>query len=143
MTFASDTPAIGWSATIGLIPGYGHDNDPDAVAARKALLAASWDQAMRDTADATDFVISAVMTDSVVLYPRSGGCPEGGERAVTLTGSSNPVYVGPDAFDDYVAAVERTVLRVQRAMEQTTVRIEFRLIQRSVYSRLDPSHVPN
>lgn len=129
--------AIAWTATMGLVPGYDHDNDPTLVAERKALLTRAWDEAIAETQESTGFTVSAVMTDSIVLYPRANGCPEGGEHAVTLSGSSNPAYVPEDRFAEFVQAVESTVLRIQRTMEQTSVRIEFSMISRSVYSRLD------
>lgn len=131
------TKAVAWSATMGLIPGYGHDNDPATVAARKAMLIELWDAAMERTYADTGFTVSAVMTDALVVYPQANGCPVGGEQAVTLTGSSNPTKVDPGRFDDFIAAVEDMVLRVQAGMEQTSVRIEFSLLERSVYSRVE------
>lgn len=127
--------AIGWSATMGLIPGYGHDNDPDTLSRRRDVLVELWNEAMEACHRDTRFSISCVMTDATVLYPQAGGCPEGGERAIMLTGSSNPKYVKPHEFEAFMAAVERVVRQVQVGMEQTSCRIEFTRILRSVYSR--------
>jgi hypothetical protein len=128
--------AVGWTATIGLVPGYGHGNAGVDLAERRRLLVEQWFASMRRTHDETDLVISAVLSESVVLYPHNS-CPDGGEVAMTLTGSSNPTHVAPERLDDFMAAVETTVRRVQEAMEQRTVRLEFHRIERSIYSRLD------
>ena len=128
--------AVGWSATIGLIPGYGHGNAGVDVAERRAMLVREWFAAMRQTHAETDLVVSAVLSESLVLYPHNS-CPEGGEVAMTLTGSSNPTHVAPERLDEFMAAVETTVRRVQEAMGQRTVRLEFHRIERSIYSRLD------
>lgn len=128
-------PAIGWTATMGLVPGYAHDNMPDGIEERRALLIRTWTEAMEKVNEETGYSISVVMTPSIVIYPRSGGCPEGGEQAMTLTGSSNPKFVKPRDFYDFAEAVERIVRFVQTEMEQTSVRIEFSEI-RSIYSRV-------
>jgi hypothetical protein len=130
-------PAIAWTATLGLIPGYGHDNDDAAVAERRILLVEAWSREMERTLLEDNFSVSCVMTDSVVHYPASGHCPKGGEIAVTLSGSSNPRYVPFDRFEAFMDAVESTVKAVQIAMEQTSCRIEFTPLLRSTYSRLD------
>lgn len=130
------TRAVSWSATMGLIPGYGHDNDPDVVAERKALLIRVWREAMEDTKASTGYTISAVLTDSTVIYPVTGGCPPDGEQAVTLSGSSNPAFVPEPEFEAFMHAVEAAVLHAQSRMEQTSVRIEFSILDRSVYSRV-------
>jgi hypothetical protein len=130
-------PAIAWTATLGLIPGYGHDNDDAAVAERRILLVEAWSREMERTLLEDNFSVSCVMTDSVVHYPASGRCPKGGEIAVTLSGSSNPRYVPSDRFEAFMDAVESTVKAVQTAMEQTSCRIEFTPLLRSTYSRLD------
>jgi hypothetical protein len=135
--------AISWSATMGLIPGYAHDNDPVALDARRHLLVHLWNEAMEDCHARTGFSVSCVMTDATVLYRAAGGCPDGGERAVLLTGSTNPRYVKRREFPAFARAVEDVVRRVQRGMDQTSCRIEFSEIAMSVYSReqkLDASH---
>jgi len=129
--------AIGWTATMGLFPGYGHDNAPDRRADRVSLLKAAWGREMETCHERTRFSISCVMTDATVLYPAAGGCPEGGEDSITLTGSSNPRYVRPDELEAFMDAVESVVKAVQIAMEQTSCRIEFTPIIRSVYSRIE------
>lgn len=132
-----DVQAIGWSTTMGLIPGYAHENDPQTADERRAHLASVWSQAMENTIAHTGFTISAVMAAAIVVYPEINGCPDGGERVVTISGSSNPSRVTPEQFDAFVEAVEATVLAVRAAMEQNSVRIEFTLIRRSTYFRAD------
>ena len=129
--------AVAWSAVIGLVPGYNHTSDPEVIANRRDLLIKQWQKAMDDTLGLTGYVVSATLTDTKVLYPSEHGGPEGGEAAVTFSGSSNPNFVKPRDFDDFIEAVKSTVLRVQRGMKQETVRIEFTYIDNSVYSRLD------
>lgn len=139
MTDAAPAAAVSWSATMGLVPGYGHDNPEALLAERRALLVRLWDEAMEEAHARTRFSVSCVMTDSLVLYRRDGGCPEGGERAVTLTGSSNPRYVRPDEIGAFREAVEDVVRRVQIGMGQTSCRIEFSHVAHSVYSRIEPT----
>lgn len=135
-----NTRAIAWSVSMGLIPGYdgeGYDASAWVVDKRRTLLLKTWEKEMAATLADTGFTVSVVMTDAKVLYPAENGCPAGGETVVVLSGSSNPKHVSPDRFDDYVAAVEAMILRVQTAMEQTSVRIEFVELLRSVYSRVE------
>lgn len=127
--------AIGWSVAMCLLAGYGNANDADAIERRTALLARTWHEEMTRTENETGLLVSCVMTPSAVIYPEAYGCPAEGERTVTISGGSNPARVAPDQFDDYVAAVEATILRVQRVIRQTSVRIEFHEIVRSTYSR--------
>lgn len=132
--------AIGWSVAMGLMAGYGNANDADEIERRTALLARTWHEEMTRTDDETNILVSCVMTPSAVFYPEAYGCPAEGERTVTISGGSNPAKIAPDRFDDYVAAVEATILRVQRVMGQTSVRIEFHEIVRSTYSRTQDRH---
>jgi hypothetical protein len=127
--------AIGWSATMGLFPGYGHDNAPELRTERVELLKDAWNREMDACRAATRFSVSCVMTDATVLYPRDGGCPEGGEDSIMLTGSSNPKFVRTDELEAFMDAVVEVVQAVQKTMEQTSCRIEFTPILRSIYSR--------
>jgi len=133
MTIANQA-TIGWSATIGLFEDYGHGNAGD-VEARRRMLVDAWMESMTRTRTETGLSISAVMGDSRVLYPHNS-CPDGGEMAVTLTGSCNPEHVAPAEHESFMAAVQTTVRRVQEVMGQKTVRIEFHRIDRLVYSKL-------
>ena len=134
---AFEPQAIGWSATMGLIPGYGHANDAVTLVLRRKRLLDAWNEAMDACQNETRFSISCVMTEATVLYPESGGCPVGGEKAIALNGSSNPKYVKPHEFEAFMDAVETVVKQVQERMEQTSCRIEFTPIMRSTYSRTD------
>lgn len=139
-TQSTNTRAIAWSVSMGLVPGYAgdrYDDSPWQIEKRRALLHDTWEREMAATLAETGFTISVVMTDGKVVYPADNGCPVGGETVVVLSGSSNPKHVSPDRFDDYVAAVEAMILRVQDAMDQTSVRIEFVELYRSVYSRVE------
>jgi len=135
--------AIGWTATMGLVPGYRWDEGmsvdeiAELVREKRLELNDRWTAAMDDHLRETGFSISCVMTDCTVVYPFEGGCPIGGEPAVCLHGSSNPRYVKPDQFEAFMAAVEAVVKIVQEGMLQTSCRIEFTPIMRSVYSRRD------
>lgn len=84
----------------------------------------------------TGFVVSAVLTPVTVLYPRTKGCPTGGENVIVLSGSSNPDHVGPESFDLFMEVVEGMVLRLQTAMDQNSVRLEFGETLHTVYSRI-------
>ncbi len=125
--------AVHWSATFGLLPGYHHDNASAAV--YRARFIEAWSATMDRVLADTGFVISCVMNDSLVIYPKAFGCPEGGEVAVTVSGSSNPDHVKSPQFEDVKAAVEAVVCEVQQQMDQTTVRLEFAPIQSHYFVR--------
>lgn len=127
---------IRWTATIGLVPGYGHNNDLEQIEQLRDKLVTCWFKAMEETKQVTGFTISAVMMPTVVLYPLGFGCPVGGEQTVTLTGSSSPQDSSDLNLDKFKRAVERTVKQVQQEMEQKTVRIEFDKVLDQVYSKI-------
>ena len=132
-----DIEAIGWSVAMGLLPSYGHDNDPVEVSLARDNLARQWEAAMAATEKWTGIMVSAVMSDATVHYPVELGCPKGGESVVVISGSSNPTKIPADRFDDYIDAVEMAVQTVREAMGQNSVRIEFTRIARSTYFRAD------
>jgi len=139
-TQSPNTRAIAWSVSMGVIPGYagpGYDDSGWNMEKRRMLLHKTWEKEMERTLMETGFTVSTVMTDAKVVYRQEDGCPVSGENVILLSGSSNPRFVLPDRFDEYVAAVEAMILRVQEAMEQTSVRIEFVELYRSFYSRVE------
>lgn len=135
-----NTRAIAWSVSMGLVSGYageGYDDSDWNLRKRRVLLHRTWEKEMERTLLETGFTVSTVMTDAKVVYRQEDRCPVAGESVVVLSGSSNPRYVSPDRFDEYIEAVETMILRVQDAMGQTSVRIEFVELLRSVYSRVE------
>lgn len=110
---------------MGLVPGYDHGNR--GTEDRYSLLLESWERAMGVEFSTTGQLVSAIFQRSRLMYPKSRGCPPGGEEVVVITGSSNPVMTSD--LDAFTTAVVRVVSQVQALMGQRTVRLEFQPIR--------------
>lgn len=111
-----------FSATLGVVPGYGHGNiGADAPAER--IVASAWQQAAAEVMDATGVYVSAVVAPSLTVYATACGCPEGGEVSATVSGCQNLEFC-PDS-GAYRTAVEAVVARCKKLLRQSTVFIEY------------------
>jgi hypothetical protein len=105
--------------TIGVTPGYGHDNEAahDETRALKAVV----EQAIAiacEIAKEIQVFPSFVAAPSRTGYDHAWGCPEGGEFTVVLTGERNPQFCQhPDL---YLTAWQMLAERLQKALQQTT-----------------------
>ena len=99
---------IRWSMTLGFQPGYhneqGESADLDEVARRYQRVAT---ELQADTGT----YISCVLQASRVIYPESGGCPEGGEHTFTLFGSCNLQF---SELEPYKKALKQLAERLKK-----------------------------
>jgi len=109
-----------FSATFGVVPGFGHDNDEDDPV---LLVAKIWNKAAAAERSQNGMYIAAVLKICRVLYPQEKGSPEGGEIAVEVTGARNPRCEDAAAWRE---SVHRVAEATRTALAQATVRIIFR-----------------
>ncbi len=116
------TKSIGFSATFGLTPGYFHNNEISDV--NHFILI--WKEEMMDAFMQTNICVTAVVHETVTVYPEDWGCPSMGEKTITVTGNSNPYFLNKP-FDDFL--YKETVLlvcqRVKERLNQKTVQVVF------------------
>jgi hypothetical protein len=112
---------IEFKATIGVVEGYGHDNE-GAVDAT-AIVAKVWQDAAKREFEANGIYVSASVSPSKVVYHTDWGCPVGGEVAATVAGSANPAFT--EDLEAWKQAVLRVVGGVKAELKQTTVVVEF------------------
>lgn len=113
--------ALGFSATFGVVAGYGHDNNASAPA--EVIVAAAWMAAMAEEFGTSGIAVGGVISPSRTAYLAVWGCPEGGEVTATVTGQSNPDF--DKDVEVYKAAVLRMCAAVKAALQQNTVRVAF------------------
>jgi hypothetical protein len=110
-----------FSATFGVIPGYGHGNIGSDAPAEK-IVAAVWQQVATEVFASDGIYVSAIVHPSLTVYRSDKGCPEGGEVTATVTGCQNLV-VHPEE-EAYRAAVIKIITRCKELLQQATVYIE-------------------
>jgi len=120
---------IKFTATIGVVAGYGHDNTTSTAAAE--IVSAEWQKAAAEIMESTGLYISAVVVDSRTVYHTDWGCPVGGELTATATGSANPAFV--QDMDQWKKAVIAVVKLVKARLQQSTVAVEFEEVSSFVY----------
>jgi hypothetical protein len=89
--------AIGFSATFGLNHGYFHNNEITDI----QFFISIWKEEMMVAFQKTNICVTAIIQDSTTLYPEDWGCPEYGEKTITVTGNSNPHFLDK-LFDDFL-----------------------------------------
>lgn len=115
------TTTDSFSATLGVVAGYKHDNVPcgDPL----DIVAATWDAAAELELAAGGLYVPCVATASRTIYRREWGCPVGGEITVTLTGTRNPQFDTDSAA--WKKAVAKIAERVRVALKQSTAHLAF------------------
>jgi hypothetical protein len=122
---------IAFSATIGVVEGYAHDNGLPAGTTADAIVATAWISAMKAEFDTSKIGVGGVITASRTAYNPDWGCPAGGELTATVSGESNPEF--DKDTEAYKAAVLRIVKAVKTALKQSTVRVAFHEVDDYVY----------
>jgi hypothetical protein len=111
-----------FTATIGVTPGYSHDNE---VAISLAEFAGLWQQAATETLEEVGVYPVAVLSTATAVYPGIAGCPPEGEAVFVIMGVRNPAYV-PEPWHHAVAwAVEKLRLH----LDQVTAQIAFDIVE--------------
>lgn len=105
--------------TIGVTPGYGHQNEgaADKTAALEAVVEAAIAIGEKINAD-TGIFPSFVAQLGFVGYSHDWGCPEGGEFVVVLSGERNPRFCQDG--EGYLAAWMRLAEELKKELGQKT-----------------------
>lgn len=111
---------IKFFASLGVVPGYGHDNVTDSSAVD--IAGNAWQEAAAAVMAASGTYVGAVITPARTVYHTDWGCPVGGEKTVSITGECNPEYT---KIDDYRAAVIETLKQTAIALGQSTTQLCF------------------
>jgi len=111
--------SIKFEAVFGLAPGYSHNNIDVVTPADAASI---WQEAARKIFEECGVYVSATTHSSTTIYHQDWGCPAGGEKTVTFSGSANPEFV---KMGDYRYAVVSLVKLVKEILAQSTVTVEF------------------
>jgi len=117
-----------FSATIGVVAGYGHSNEVTDAA---KIVADVWQKKSAEVHESTGIYISAVVSPSLTVYGTNWGCPVGGERTATVSGSANPAFV--QDLDAWKQTVLTVVKAVKAELQQSTVVVEFSELNDFVY----------
>ncbi len=118
-----------FTATFGVVAGYGHNNDNEANAA--SLVAKTWQKAAAEMFAAKGIYVSAVVNESKTVYHESWGCPKGGEKTATVSGEANPAFV-QDTTKWKQAVIEVCSL-VKKELKQSTVAVSFSEVDDFIY----------
>lgn len=111
---------IKFFASLGVVPGYGHDNATDASAVD--ITGNAWQEAAAQVFAETGIYVGAVITPSRTVYNKDWGCPVGGEITALITGECNPLYT---KLDDYKKAVVETLRKTAQSLKQSTTQVFF------------------
>ena len=115
-----------FTLTIGVTPGYFHDNEAAKIDFVGAV-AKEWQVLMEKDGNEKGIYVPAVASPSYAVYSRDWGCPEGGERVVSFSGTRNAKFT-PDGVE-WKAAVLRIVERLQQKLEQSTAQVDFERVE--------------
>jgi hypothetical protein len=147
---------LAFYAVFGVVEGYHHNNIMPILTPRGLerlpvnnesnlkIVSKAWQEAMQDEFDTSGVLVSAVLSESNTVYSVGFGCPEGGEKTVTVNGHFNPKFIKKKpgfsenssariAFTAYHQAVVRVCNAVKKELKQTTVSIAFYDLDDFVY----------
>lgn len=119
--------------TIGVTPGYSHDNRAAAVQSFLNSVTTKWQKLMEEEKRTNKVFVSAVATASLAVYPTDQGCPSGGEHVVTFQGTRNPFY--EPKSDAWKEGVLRIAAALQGQLEQSTAQVDFQEVELVYFPR--------
>lgn len=111
-------------ASLGVVPGYGHENVTDANAIE--IAGNAWQGSAAKVFTETGTYVGAVVTPARTVYNKDWGCPVGGEITVSITGECNPEYT---KLDDYKKAVIETLRQTALKLGQSTTQLTFQEVE--------------
>jgi len=114
--------SVKFFASLGVVPGYGHDNNLLVSASEVDIAGNAWQKAAAAVMAASGIYIGAVITPAHTVYHTDWGCPVGGEVTVLITGECNPVYTEQAA---YKAAVIEVLRQAALTLGQSTTQLSF------------------
>jgi len=120
-----------FSATFGVVAGYGHSNENLTPAAAQSIVAEAWQKAAAVVFADRGIYVSSVVVPSKTVYHTDWGCPVGGEVTAAVSGEANPEFT-PDmaAWKEAVVAVAKLV---KAELQQSTVSLTFSQVDDFVY----------
>jgi hypothetical protein len=116
---------IKFKVTIGIKESF-HDTKEVAN-----IVAFAWQEAAKEVFNSGKPYVSAVVNESISVYNEIWGCPTGGERTVTVSGSANPAFV--QNMDEWKKTVIAVVKAVKAKLQQSIVVLEFSEVNDFVY----------
>ncbi|MEY2641295.1 MAG: hypothetical protein RL150_688 [Candidatus Parcubacteria bacterium] len=111
---------ISFSANIGVVAGYGHQNQNEETPAD--IVGKVWQGIAAEYFRANGVYVGAVIADAKTVYHKDWGCPGGGENTALVTGTCNPHFTDTTA---YKAAVTEVLHLVARQLGQSTTQLTF------------------
>lgn len=111
-----------FSATIGVVAGYGHQNENPENPAQ--IVGKAWQAIATMYFEETGVYVGAAIADAKTVYHTDWGCPLGGENTALVTGTCNPQYTDVTA---YKTAVVEVVRRVAIELGQSTAQVAFQV----------------
>lgn len=118
---------IKFSATLGVIAGYSHNNltvESGALSPAQ-IVAEVWQQEAGKIYASTGVYPGAVVSDSLTVYHRDWGCPVGGELTAIITGEANPEFIQPEKFNTFKASALACLKSCAAILGQTTTQMTF------------------
>jgi len=111
-------------ASLGVVPGYGHENVTDETAIK--IAGNAWQEAAAAVFSEKNVYVGAVISPARTVYHTDWGCPVGGEVTVSITGECNPEYT---KIDDYKSAVVETLRQAALKLGQSTTQLTFQEVE--------------
>lgn len=111
---------IRFSASLGVIAGYGHKNVTDTSAVE--IAGTAWQRAAAEVFKKTGVYAGAVITPARTVYHKDWGCPVGGEVTVGVTGECNPLFTDQTVYKTTVIAVLK---KTAKKLKQSTTQLTF------------------
>ncbi len=112
---------VAFFASLGIIAGYFNENQTKQE--RDLIVGKIWQKHALDVSNENGGTyVGSVISNSLTVYNKEWGCPEGGEETVAIRGECNPNYTKVDA---YKAAVIEVLSRCAQELKQSTTQVIF------------------
>lgn len=110
-----------FSFTIGINPGYFHDNSKKFKIEDFVKI---WNKESLDEEKNGGLYIPIVINPSLTVYKEEWGCPVSGEKTITVSGVRNPLF--SKDMNQWQNSVKNIVMAVSKELKQATVSLIFR-----------------
>lgn len=117
---------VRFSATLGVVPGYHHNNQLGVATYDPAEIVASvWQQEAEKVFLNNGVYPGANISNSITVYRPEWGCPIGGENTVQITGEANPAFIEQNRMGTFKECVLDCLKSCSIILGQTTTQITF------------------
>lgn len=106
--------------TIGVNPGYHHNNEITGAA---AVVSKLWQKIAEDLHSQGAPYVGATVRNATQVYRTEWGCPEGGEHVAIVTGLMNRHF--EDRLGDWIDAVTQISKELKRRLKQEAIYLTF------------------